>query len=62
MDPQACWRDLATFYGEDWARAAELAEAMLEWLAKGGAPPDITGNCQSARKTSHPSARQNQPL
>ena len=43
MDPQATWEDLLAAYAEsDWERVEELAEVLLQWLARGGFPPRAT--------------------
>lgn len=42
MDPQATWEQLQEAYGNaDWETARELAQALLEWLRRGGFPPTI---------------------
>lgn len=42
MDPQAMWEQLQEAYGNaDWETARELAQALLEWLHRGGFPPTI---------------------
>ena len=44
MDPTATWVDLSQAVADDkWGRAGELADSLIEWLAKGGFPPVITG-------------------
>ncbi len=45
MDPQATWNSLLEEWAErNWLDVSELAEALLEWLSKGGFPPDTMGN------------------
>ena len=40
MDPQAAWEQLQEAYGNaDWESARELAQALLDWLDRGGFPP-----------------------
>ena len=40
MDPPATWEQLQEAYGNaDWETARELAQALLEWLDRGGFPP-----------------------
>jgi hypothetical protein len=40
MDPQAVWDQMLTARDEkDWDTAETLAEALFEWLDKGGFPP-----------------------
>lgn len=44
MDPTATWEAMAEAVAEnDWANAAELADNLIHWLAKGGFPPIISG-------------------
>jgi hypothetical protein len=44
VDVQQTWVDLADAVERDeWGEAAELADDLMEWLAKGGSPPTITG-------------------
>lgn len=43
MDPQATWDQLQEAYRlRDWAVARELAQSLLDWLARGGFPPVIS--------------------
>ena len=43
MDPQAAWNELLCAWRCcQWHVVAELAEALLAWLAKGGFPPETT--------------------
>lgn len=45
MDPQATWNRLLDEWANHyWLDVSELAEALLEWLSKGGFPPDTMGN------------------
>lgn len=40
MDPNACFSMiLSSIAGEEWIGAAQHAENLREWLAKGGFPP-----------------------
>ena len=40
MDPQAAWEQLQEAYGDaDWETTRELAQALLDWLDRGGFPP-----------------------
>lgn len=40
MDPQATWEQLQEAYGNaDWETVRELAQALLDWLDRGGFPP-----------------------
>lgn len=42
MDPVAAWRDLINALVQlDWERASELAQALLDWMRRGGFPPDV---------------------
>jgi hypothetical protein len=44
MDPNQAWLDLSKAIVDDnWGLAAEIASNLLEWLAKGGFPPTISG-------------------
>lgn len=44
MDANQTWVALCAAVADtDWGLAAELADGLLEWLAKGGFPPEITG-------------------
>ena len=44
MDPQATWNQLqAAYRSADWEIASELAQALLDWLERGGFPPTIQG-------------------
>lgn len=41
MDPQATWFELMNvFQSGDWKRVRDLAEALLQWLNRGGFPPE----------------------
>ena len=51
MDPQATWDDLLSAYAEgDWDRVEELAEALLQWLKRGGFPPRATTGSDLGRE------------
>lgn len=40
MDPQAAWDQLLEAYTHgDWSVVVELAEGLLQWLLRGGFPP-----------------------
>ena len=42
MDPQRTWTDLLTAWqNRDWESVLELAEALRDWLDKGGFPPEV---------------------
>lgn len=44
MDPQATWNEmLEAFALQDWDQAVERAEALLDWMKKGGFPPQTSG-------------------
>jgi len=44
MDPNAAWVALCAAVADArWTEAGELADGLLEWLIKGGYPPEITG-------------------
>jgi hypothetical protein len=44
MDPNQAWLDLASAIDDDdWDRASEIADDLLEWLTKGGFTPKVTG-------------------
>lgn len=41
MDPQATWTELRRAYAaNDWPAVEEHAQALLDWLDKGGFPPE----------------------
>lgn len=41
MDPNATWENLLEALTEgDWHEAFESAEALLDWLDRGGFPPE----------------------
>jgi hypothetical protein len=43
MDPQPTWDDLLAAYADgDWEGVDELAEALSNWLDRGGFPPRAT--------------------
>lgn len=45
MDADATWKQLSEAFGqEDQEAIDELAKVLLDWLAKDGFPPKITGN------------------
>ncbi len=42
MDPHATWTEmLQSLIDDDWPAAHEAAEALAEWLRRGGFPPQI---------------------
>ena len=44
MDPQAAWDEmLEAILLRDREQTVERAEALLEWMRKGGVPPQTTG-------------------
>ena len=49
MDSNAAWNDLAEAYEEAlenpdlWEAACQKAEDLLQWIKRGGFPPDGTG-------------------
>lgn len=44
MDPQAAWIEmLEAVVQRDWDQALERAEGLLEWMRKGGVPPQTAG-------------------
>lgn len=45
MDPQQTWADmLIALQRKEWDNARELADALCEWLRKGGFPPTTVGD------------------
>ena len=45
MDPHAAWKELLDArLVKEWDRAEELAEGLVAWLDKGGAPPTTVGH------------------
>ncbi len=43
MDPNRAWRELADAYqAQELDQCVELAEGLVQWLAKDGYPPTIT--------------------
>ena len=45
MDPQQTWADmLDALQRKEWDNAKELADALYEWLRKGGFPPTTVGD------------------
>ncbi len=42
MDPLAAWKELLDALTEmDWERVLETAENLLDWITKGGFPPEV---------------------
>jgi hypothetical protein len=51
MDPNQAWIDLsAVITADEWGRAVDIADDLLEWLAKGGFAPKITGGDRQAKR------------
>lgn len=45
MDPQATLNELlAAVESREWDRVDELSEALLEWMQRGGFPPQTLGS------------------
>lgn len=45
MDPSATFASMQTAYrDENWEALADFAEALMDWMEKGGFPPALTGN------------------
>lgn len=45
MDPHQTWSDmLDALNRKEWDEAKELADALYEWLCKGGFPPTTVGD------------------
>lgn len=43
MDPQVAWQELMdAFHQLDWARVRDLAEGLLQWMNRGGFPPETS--------------------
>lgn len=43
MDPQAAWNEmLGAISQRDWDQAQERADGLLEWMRKGGFPPQTS--------------------
>lgn len=44
MDPQVTWNEMLEAVAlQDWDQAVERAEALLDWMKKGGFPPQTSG-------------------
>lgn len=45
MDPNKAWADLLGMLEspDDWEGLRDLADGLLQWLAKGGFPPELSG-------------------
>ena len=42
MDPQATWDELLDAWRKrDWQRMQEASESLLDWLKRGGFPPEV---------------------
>ena len=47
MDPQAAWDQLLAAYADrDWQQIDELACGLLDWLNRGGFPPQTSPSHQ----------------
>ena len=45
MDPQQTWADMFdALQRKEWDEAKKLADALYEWLRKGGFPPTTVGD------------------
>jgi hypothetical protein len=54
MDPQATWNALLDAWTQrDWQEVVDLAEALLEWIRKGGFPPKTTPGRQMGADWNH---------
>ena len=43
MDPQSAWNEmLEAIIQRDWDQAQERADGLLEWMRKGGFPPQTS--------------------
>jgi hypothetical protein len=50
MDPNQTWLDMADAVSRDnWQHAGELADDLINWLARGGFPPRLTGTIEFDR-------------
>ena len=51
MDPQQTWTDMLNALERcEWDDAKELAVSLLNWLHKGGFPPNAVGAASLGRK------------
>lgn len=51
MDPQQTWTDLlGALESNQCEEAIKLAQALLEWLRRGGFPPNVVGAATLGRK------------
>jgi len=51
MDPQQSWIDMLTALNEKrWGIAREQADALYEWIRKGGFPPVTVGDQSLGKK------------
>lgn len=47
MDPQAAWDQLLAAYADrDWQQVDELAAGLVNWLGRGGFPPQTSPSHQ----------------
>ena len=54
MDPQATWDELLeTRLQCGWNRAEELANALLDWMQRGGFPPHTVGDRKLGTRWHH---------
>ena len=57
MDPQATWNALLDNWEQaNWDEVFELAEALLEWIGKGGFPPNTRHSRQLGVEWNHATA------
>jgi hypothetical protein len=57
MDPQSAWNNLTTDYRQrEWPEVEHLAIDLLEWLLRGGFPPN-TGGERTSRQEHADAAR-----
>ena len=58
MDPQATWRDLLDAWIEhDWSRLQEAATDLLNWMDRGGFPPEMLSDRQMGALWNEPMIR-----
>ncbi len=54
MDPQVTWTELLEArLQRDWNRADELANALLDWMQRGGFPPHTIGDRKLGMRWHH---------
>lgn len=55
MDPAQCWNDMLVAHAtKQWQEAREHAEALRDWLEKGGFAPQPTVGTTNMRFTCQP--------